>query len=459
MKMLIALVTFVGCTANTRDVQILEDTPDVPVERMTELVKEGRDIFRHDTFGDEAFWGDRLRLHEAIMGEALGGVGPGVGPNTALAVGLKVDMEALPNSVLEGVASGEVDLDAPATTVALLQANAVVGVTGFFDDGTLSRVGIQCALCHSTVDDGFAPGIGRRKDGWGNHDLDIGAIVALAPDLSAFVELLNAPGGSPALTQDDVRAVLNSWGPGKFDAQLVLDGKAFRPDGGSAATLIPDAFGAAGFNLHTWTGGWGTVTYWNAFVAVLEMHGVGNFLDERLDTPEKHPDIASRFPVAVANQLGHVRVAPEDDRVTSKLPALQIYQLALAAPVPTPDVHFDHQASLRGDEIFSGKANCASCHVEPLWTEPGWNAHKPEDIGIDSFQADRSPDRTYKTMKLSGLFIRELGIHMNEANKGRFYHDGRFQTLHDVVDHYDQFMGLGLTDGEKDDLVEYLKSL
>ena len=242
------------------------------------LIAEGKQIFRFDTFGDEDFWGGQLRLHEAIEGEQFGGVGPGVSPETALAVGLKVDVEALPEGLRKQIKKGQVDLKDPAVTLALLKLNAVVGVQGFFNqDGSLSSVGITCALCHSTVDDSLAPGIGHRLDGWANRDLNVGAIIGLSPDLSPFEDLL----GKDRAT---IEAVLNSWGPGKFDAELVLDGKAFNPqqvtDGvvtGTnvpGATLLPPAFGLAGVNLHTWTG-WGSVTHWNAFVANLEMHGSG----------------------------------------------------------------------------------------------------------------------------------------------------------------------------------------
>jgi len=396
---------------------------------------EGRRIFRYDTFGDEAFWGDTLRLHEAIAGAANGGGGPGVSPRTALSVGLKVDSEALPPAVVQGIKSGTVNLDDPATTLALLELDAVVGVTGRFSPGKkLVSVGIQCAFCHSTVDDWFAPGIGRRLDGWPNRDLNVGAIVALSPDLTPVNQFL---GVNDATT----RTVLASWGPGKFDAELFLDGKAFRPDGKSAATLIPAAFGLAGTNLSTYTG-WGSVTYWNAFVAILEMHGKGNFFDPRLDD-------AAQFPVAARNRSGHVQVPPGEDQVTAKLGPLHYYQLSIPAPRP-PAGSFDAAAAGRGGALFAGKAACATCHTQPLTTEPGWNLHTPEEIGIDDFQASRSPEKRYRTTPLHGLFTR---------TKGGFYHDGRFPTLLDVVNHYDSFKGLSLTADEKRDLVEYLKSL
>ena len=281
-------------------------------------------------------------------------------PATALAVSLKVDVDALPPAVIEALNQGHVDLYSPATTLALLKLNSVVGVTGFFNEqGTLRSVGIQSALCHSTVDDSFAPGIGHRLDGWAARDLNVGAIIALAPDLSFFANLLRVDQGT-------VRTVLNSWGPGHFDAELALDGKGFRPDGKTSAVLIPPAFGLAGVNLHTWTG-WGSVTYWNAFVANLDMHGKGNFFDPRLRD-------ASQFPVAARAGFDNVRNEP--DLVTSKLPALHFYQLGIPAPKP-PAGSFNEEAAERGKEVFRGAGKCAGCHVPPLFTEPGWNMHTP----------------------------------------------------------------------------------
>ena len=413
--------------------------PDVIIrENALASIAQGRQTFRYDTFGDEAFWGDTLKIHQAIEGAALGGVGPGVSPKLALAVGLKVDVDALPGNLQSDLKHDRVNLDDPAVTLALLKLNAVVGLTGFFnsDGKTLRSVGIQCAVCHSTVDDSFAPGIGRRLDGWANRDLNVGAIINLSPDLSTVDALLGVPDAT-------TREVLQSWGPGKFDAELFMDGKAFRPDGGPAATLIPPAFGLAGVNLHTWTG-WGSVPHWNAFVATLEMHGKGRFFDPRLNDP-------NQFPIAAANGFGNLNpdLDPDDDRVTPKLGALQIYQLAIPAPAP-PDDSFDHAAAKRGDVLFSGKAKCNSCHVEPLWTEPGWNMHTAQEIGIDDFQANRAPDHRYRTSPLAGLWTH---------TKGGFYHDGRFATLLDVVEHYDSTFNLGLTAQEKNDVVEYLKSL
>ncbi len=396
---------------------------DLITSNAARMLAEGRQTFRYETFGDQDFWSQTLGIHQALKT---------VSPKTALAVGLKVDAEALPPALLAQIQRAAVNLDDPAVTTALLKLNAVVGLQGFFSpDGSLRSAGITCALCHSTVDNSVAPGIGKRLDGWPNRDLNVGAIVNLAPNLQPVATLLG-------VDEPTVRTVLKSWGPGKFDAELFLDGKAFRPDGKSAATLIPPAFGLAGVDGHTFTG-WGSVTYWNAFVANLEMHGQGNFWDPRLNDPVK-------FPVAVRAGVNDVR--SDRDLITPKLAALQFYQLAIPAPVP-PRHSFNATAAGRGKTVFAA-AGCAQCHVPPLYTEAGWNRHKPEEIGIDSFQADRSPDGYYRTTPLKGL---------SAHTKGGFYHDGRFATLRDVVDHYDGHFKLGLTDQKKSDLIEFLKSL
>ena len=418
------------------------------------LIDQGRQIFRFDTYGDEAFWTGQLHIQQAVST---------LTPATALSLGLKVDSAALSPSLVEAIKQGRVNLNSPAVTLKLIEQNAVVGVVGTVSNNTLTQVGFTCALCHSTVDNSVAPGIGNRIDGLANRDLNVGGIIATAPNLQPVVDLLRLAPADASVTAQDVRSVLNTWGPGKFDAELFLDGKAFNPQQTTngmvtgtnvpGATLIPNARGLAGHNLHTWTGGWGTVTYWNAFVAVDELHGIGSFLDERFDD-------ASQFPIAAAAKLGHVSVDdPDKDQVTGKLAALHLYQLALPSVQPRPGVDFDEEAAQRGDELFSGKAGCNTCHREPLWSEGGWNQHTADEMKIDSFEADRSPGHAYQTVNLAGLFVRERGLFMFPQDKGRFYHDGRFKTLMDVVNSYNERFGLGLNDQEKHDLVEYLKSL
>jgi mono/diheme cytochrome c family protein len=395
------------------------------------MLEDGQRVFRYDTFGSERFWGDQLRLHEAILGEKLGGVGPGLTPRQALELGLKVDVGLLPKILVEAVKGGSVSLDDPKTTVELLRANSVVGVTGIFEGGKMKSVGIQCALCHSTVDDSFARGIGRRLDGWPNRDLNVGEVINLAPNLQPMAQ---------ALRKDEatLRRILASWGPGKYDAELNIDGKGFHPSGRSAATVIPAAFGLSGHNLHTYEG-WGGVPYWNAYVANTQMHGSGTFIDPRLRS--------GRFPLAVSQRFYNIRNTP--DLITSKLSALHFYQLSIPAPKP-PSSHYDHALARQGKVIFEDKAKCATCHVPPLFSEPGWPMHKGSEIGIDDFQANRSPDRRYRTTPLAGLFVRE---------KGGFYHDGRFKTYRALVDHYERPLRIQLNEAEKAALIEYLKSI
>src|ERR1700674_1006042 len=392
MKKLVVFMIVAACAAACFAFQTPQDSvaesqkaqlsgfDEVISKNAQKMMENGRQIFRFDTFGSEVFWGDALQLHKALAGAKNGGVGGGVSPKTALAVGLKVDADALPESLKQQIKEGKVNLDDPATTLALLKLNSVVGVTGFFDEsGNFRSMGLQCAFCHSTVDNSFAPGIGKRLDGWANRDLNVVAIVSLAPNLTPFADLL----GVDVAT---VKKVLTSWGPGRFDAELDKDGKAFRPDGKQAGALIPPAFGLAGVNHATWTG-FGSVTYWNAYVATTEMHGSGTFFDARFNDREQ-------YPVAAKSRSGNTRGTP--DQVTLKLAALHFYQL------------------------------------------------------VDAFQADRSPTHMYRTAPLAGLWAHQ---------KGGFYHDGRFATLRDVLEHYDSLFKLALTGPQKVDLVEYLKSL
>ena len=400
----------------------------VPGPSSSRVLARGRQIFRFDTFGDQAFWGGALQLHRAIAGRRNGGVGPGVSPKTALSVGLKVDANRIPKNVAAAIKAGKVNLDDPKVTLTLLRLNAVVGVRGFFRGGRLASMGITCALCHSTVDNSFAPGIGRRRDGWPNRDLNVGAIIGLAPNKKPITDLLR-------VDEATVNKVISAWGPGRFDAELFLDGKGFRPDGKTAATLIPAAFGLDGVNLHTYTG-WGSVPYWNAFVANLEMHGIGNFDDDRLSN-------AGQFPVAARAGFAHVR--NKRDLITPKLGPLHLYQLSL--PVPRSR-RFDRAAARRGKAIFNGKGRCANCHMPPAFSDAGWNLHTGGEICIDNFQASRSPTFRYRTTPLRGIVAK---------TKRGFYHDGRFPTLRAVVDHYNGCFKLGLSARERADLVEFLR--
>ena len=284
-------------------------------DNSSSMMAAGRQTFRFDTFGDEAFWGDTLQLHLAIEGENFGGVGPGLSPNAALSLGLKVDVDMLPPRIIDQLRHNQLDLDDPAVTLLLLRQNAVVGLAGSFNqDGSLRSVGISCSLCHAAVDNSLTFGIGHQLDGWANRDLNVGAITALSPNLQPVADLLG-------IDVQTVITVLNSWGPGKFDAELFLDGRAFNPEqitdgvvtgtNVPGAVLIPNALGLAGYNQHTWTGGWGTVTYWNALVANIEMHGVGTFFDPRLNDPIK-------YPVAARAGFGNIRTDPDSDRITLK---------------------------------------------------------------------------------------------------------------------------------------------
>lgn len=417
-----------GSDATSPDVQppLLEQAiglGDPVVADSIAAIDRGRTTFRYDPMGSSLFFTGALRLNEVISQ---------VTPRQALALGIKVDADNLPRNVIQAIRRGQVDLDDPAVTRLLFERFAVVGVVGRVEGDELVNLGITCAFCHSTVDDSVAPGIGRRLDGWANRDLDVGKIISLAPNLQPFADLLG-------VDADTVQTVLESWGPGKFDAHLNLDGMAFRPDGGSGSVLIPPAFGLAGVNLSTYVG-WGSATYWNAFVGNLEMNGSGTFFDPRLAD-------GGKYPVAAAAGFDDVRNQP--DLITSKLADLHFYQLALKAPQP-PAGSFDAAAAELGEELFNGRAGCARCHVPPLYTEPGHNVHTPEEIGIDSFQADRGPIGAYRTTPLKGLWTH---------TEGGFYHDGRFATLGDVVDHYDQVFGLDLTAEERRSLVEFLKSI
>jgi mono/diheme cytochrome c family protein len=366
-----------------------------PTEPSPDDEAEGKEVFRFDTFGDETFWTDTLRLHEVIQ--------TAVSPLTALSVGLKVDADALPPGTLESA-----DLNDPATTVALLKLDAVVGLQGTVETvnakDTLTRVGTTCALCHSTVNNSVQPGIGQRLDGWPNRELDPGAIIAL----------------SPALTPEQ-KAVYSSWGPGKYDPRFNFDGQ-------NAPVVIPPAYGLAGINSITFTGDGDRPAYWNRYVAVTQMHGHGSFSEPRLG-------------IDVDNTAGG------EDLVEAKLPALEAYQLSLTAP-PPPAGSFDAAAAARGQSVFEGQGQCATCHTGEAFTDANELLHDPSEVPTDPTYAQRSATKMYRTTPLRGIW-----------QHPPYFHDGSAATLADVVDRYDEANGLGLTAEQKADLVEYLKSL
>jgi len=365
------------------------------------LAAQGKQIFRFETFGDEAKWTDALRMNEPIAAA--------VDPTTALSVGLKVDADALPPAVVAGIQNGSIDLHSPATTIALLKLDAVVGLKGTVTTvngvDTLTRVGITCALCHSTVDDSFAPGIGKRLDGWPNRDLNVGAIVALSPALDA-----------------STKTTLMSWGRGKYDPRFNIDGL-------SKPAVIPPAYGLAGIHSITFTGDGAEVAYWNRYIAVTQMGGLGTFDEPRLN-------------LHVTNGT--------TDLVSDKLPALQAYQLSIAAP-PPPAGSFDAAAAGRGKVVFEGAGQCATCHSGALYTDANTMLHPVADSMAEPetpSYAARSATKLYRTSPLAGVW-----------QHAPYFHDGSAATLDDVVGIYDTKRSLGLTAQQKSDLVQYLKSL
>ncbi|HKW45891.1 MAG TPA: c-type cytochrome [Gemmatimonadaceae bacterium] len=392
--------TLLGCAVERRPTApasvaaaLLSGTPMNPG-----TLADGKQIFRFDTYGDESYWTDTLRMHEVIASS--------VSPATALAVGLKVDMDALPRAVVQAIQQGKVDLNSPATTVTLLKLGAVVGLEGSVDaNNTLTSVGITCALCHSTVDDAFARGIGHRLDGWPNRDLNVGAIVALSP---------NVP---PSL-----KAILNTWGPGKYDPRINIDGK-------NTPLVIPPAFGMRHVARETYTAD-GVVSYWNDYVAVTQMHGHGNFSDTRVGVSITNP--------------------PE--LVSPKLEALRAYQFSLETPAP-PGRQVDGGAAKRGKQVFMGAAGCASCHYGVGLSDINAGVlHSPAEVGQDPAYALRTATKLYRTTPLRGLW------HPPQL-RGPYFHDGSAATLEQVVDHYVVVFHLALSAQQKSDLVAYLKTL
>ena len=402
----VALPVLIGVAVAALIVACGDDGPTGPAPLDPELVAEGKEIFRFDTFGDETFWTDTLRMHEVIASA--------VSPATALSVGLKVDADALPQAVKDALVAGEIDLDDPATTVTLLKLGAVVGVIGEVDaNDNLTRVGVTCALCHSTVDDSFDEGIGSRLDGWPNRDLNPGAIIALSPALTA-----------------EQKAVYNSWGPGMYDPR-------FNFDGINQPVVLPPAFGLREVRRELYTGD-DTISYWNAYVAITQMHGHGEFVDPRID-------------VSVDN-------TPPNRVTTEILAALRAYQFSLEAPTARPG-DFDAAAAQRGRAVFNGAGQCSTCHTGSLFTDinagtlhaPSEVASEPEPGGAPSY-ALRSVTKQYRTTPLRGLF------HPPQLD-GPYFHNGVAETLEEVVDRYVAKRNLILTAQQKADLVQFLRSL
>ena len=388
--------SIIGCRAREGSVAASPPTGfDVATDTSAQVLADGQQIFRFETFGDEQFWTDTARMHEVVQ--------KAVSPTTALSVGLKVDAEAIPADVAQAIKDGKVDLNSPATTVTLLKLNAVVGLKGTVETvggrDTLLRLGVTCALCHSTVDNSFAKGIGRRLDGWPNGDLNVGAIIAL----------------SPAITPAQ-KAVYESWGPGRYDPRFNVDGR-------NTPIVLPPAYGLANVRNETFTAE-GPISYWNAYVAIVQMHGRGDFSDPRLG----------------------IEIRQSPDMVAPKLAALAAYQHSLPAPAP-PAGSFDAAAAQRGRAVF--ERSCISCHVGVSNTDNNTGVlHAAAETGMDSAYAARTANKAYRTTPLRGLW-----------QHPPYFHDGSAATLEAVVEHYDRVRSLGLTAQQKADLVQFLKSL
>jgi hypothetical protein len=402
------LLVTIGVTASSAPDPVSTQSSSTGERHFDALTRLGRQIFRYDTFGDEQLWTDTLRLHEPIAT---------LSPRAALGVGLKVDVEALPAAVVAALQAGQVNLDDPAVTLTLLRANAVVGVRGTVSDaGALTRVGITCALCHSAVDDSLAPGIGRRLDGWAATSLDVGRIVSLSPVLDAAT-----------------RAEFQTWGPGKYDPRHhYFDGRAIVPlNSPSLPVVIPPIYGLQRVGFETYSGD-GPISYWNSYVGVGQMGGHGTFVDRRIG----------------------VRIVQFPDRVTPKLFPLLVYQLSLQTPKP-PAGSFDPIAARRGRAVFEAEGGCVRCHRGATLTDvlsgpPRlWPVlHDPAEVGTEAEYAKRTATKRYRTTPLRGLF-----------QHAPYFHDGSAPDLPAVVAHYDAHFGLGLSDTQKADLVQYLRSL
>ncbi len=379
------IAALAGCSGSEGQAQAATPPPSTHALN-PQLIAQGKEIFRYDTFGDERQWTDQLRMHEVVQN---------LTPVQALGVGLKVDVDKVPPEVLAGA-----HLNSAATTVALLKLDAVVGVKAAVNDqNVITSLGVTCALCHSTVDDSAMKGIGHRLDGWPNRDLDPGAIIALSPAVPP-----------------EAKTVYNGWGPGKYDPRFNIDGK-------NTPLVLPPAYGLQHIKNETYTGE-APISYWNAYVAITQMGGVGVFVDPRLG----------------------INIQRTPDIVTPKLPALRAYQLSLKTPPPPPN-SWNVAAAQRGKPLFA--KNCQGCHVGASGTDNnGGKLHAPDETGMDGAYAARTTTKAYRTTPLRGL-----------QHHPPYFHDGSAESLEDVVTHYNDVRQLGLTPAQRADLVEYLKTL
>jgi hypothetical protein len=391
----ILLLLSATCSTNDRTTGLTGADTAVAANFSPSQIASGRDIFRFDTFGNETFWSDSAGMHEKIND---------LTPQQALDAGLKVDVDKLPAATVDQLKAGLVPLDDPAVTRLLISLDAVVGVKGVVQNGTLVRVGLTCALCHSTVDNSVIAGVGvgHRLDGWPNRDLNVGAIIAMSDAIP------DAP--------------YNTWGPGMYDPRFNFDGQ-------SIPVVLPPAFGLRHVQKEIYTGD-DDVSYWNAYVAITQMHGHGTFIDPRIG----------------------VRVINPPDLVSSKLAALRAYQLSLESPRARAGT-FNAAAAQRGRQVFYAEAGCARCHLGSTYTDVNTGKlHTAAEVGQNEAYALRSVTKMYRTTPLRGLW--------NPPQlDGPYFHDGSAPTLMDVVNHYVTTFGLNLTAQQKSDLVEFLKTL
>ncbi|MEO8859270.1 MAG: hypothetical protein ABI343_19975 [Burkholderiaceae bacterium] len=480
-----------GCGGGSNDAGPVSKVPQVPLD--PQVVTAGQQTFRYDTFGDETFWTDTLKMNKVIE--------TAVDPLTAASVGLKIDVSALPADVVKGVVDGTIPLNDPQTTLALLSLNAVVGVKGQVSKGVdgklhLDRVGITCALCHSTVSKDLqvtAPDpanpagprislagiVGERLDGWPNRALQPGTIISLSPALTA-------------VQKAEYASWATKFGPGFYDPRINVNtdpgsNPAVGPNidanvaaykaAGGIPVVIPPAFGLVGLSKSIFTGDGdtahepaGPTAYWNRYVGVAQMHGHGTFFDERI--------IINGKPLNVDHRVG-------DDLITAILPQLEAYQWSIAAPaIGTHGTKWavasdlDTQAVTRGKAVFEGPAKCSSCHSGSSFTDVNTFGLHPASasVALDKNYIKFSATKQWRTTPLKGIWTHPPYFHdgsgalntttakcMDGSDIGSLAGaaDRVRQDLACVVNRYNdpKQLNLGLTDAQRVDLVEYLKSL